>query len=302
MLRVLGITKRFGERQVLNRVRFDVASGEVYGLLGGNGAGKTTIVNIILRLLAPDSGTVSLNGEPLSGACKILGFAPQESAIYRDLTCEENLRLFGRIYGLRGPELDAAVGQVVDATGLREYSGARGGTLSGGWQRRLSLAIALVHSPHLLFLDEPTSGLDVEARHEVWRIIRGATDRGASVIITTHQMEEAEATCDRVGILVRGRIAAEGSLDELRTLVPAEELAEIAVEQEEALRTRTHTLGLEVREYAGRLTLLLPEKTTVSKLMQKLGEVGAKSITLRTVSLEHVYLEVLRQSGLASTA
>ncbi len=293
MMRIENLIKRFDGREVLKDVEFQVNAGEVFGLLGGNGAGKSTAIGIIAGLLAPDAGRVTIEEERSAGRRRErIGLAPQETALYPTLTCEENLRFFGRLYGLRGPLLRERVDSTVEAAGLAEYRRARTDTLSGGWKRRLNLAAALVHSPPVLLLDEPTAGLDVEARQGVWRLIEDVGARGAAVLLTTHLLDEAESLCDRLAILVAGRIAAQGTMVGLRSLVPARELA--IVECADSQRARARELELEVRDYAGRLTLLLPERTTVSALIERLGELDVRSITLQSVSLLHIYLEVTR--------
>jgi ABC-2 type transport system ATP-binding protein len=293
MLRVNGLAKRLGDRDVLKHVAFAVEEGEVFGLLGANGAGKSTTVNIIAGLLTADAGTVTLADEPMTRERRTrLGVATQEIALYPTLTCEENLRFFARLYGLRRAHLRARVDGVIDRMGLATYRRARAETLSGGWKRRLNLAVALVHAPAVVLLDEPTAGLDVEARRLVWQQLRNLGAQRAAVVLTTHLLEEAEALCDRVAILARGRVAAQGTLEELRRLVPAAELAVIECDDEPLLRARAGALGLQVRKYGDRFTLLLPERTTVTALAGRLGEVGLHSIALQPVSLLQVYLEV----------
>jgi ABC-2 type transport system ATP-binding protein len=293
MLYVNGLVKRFGAHEVLRELGFEVRAGEVYGLLGGNGAGKSTTVNIIAGLLAPDGGDVEIAGERWAAARRRkIGLATQDAALYPTLTAEEHLRFFGRLYGLRGAELRRRVEWIVEAMGLADYRRAPSATLSGGWRRRLSLGVALVHKPELLLLDEPTAGLDVEARQDVWRMIAELRRQGAAALLTTHLLDEAETLCDRIGIMAGGRLAAQGTLAELRALVPAKELAAIDCAREGALHARARELGIELRDYAGQLTLLLPETATVASLIGRLGELEVRSIALRPVSLLHVYLEV----------
>ena len=303
MLRVENLMKRFGDREVLRNVDFHVRAGEVYGLLGGNGAGKSTTVNIIVGVLESDAGDVFI-GELHSARARRakVGIATQETSLYPTLTCAEHLRFFGRLYGLRRAELGRSVERTVELTDLGEYRDARAETLSGGWRRRLNLAVALVHSPPVLLLDEPTAGLDVEARQAVWRLIDELRGRGTAVLLTTHLLDEAEALCDRVAIMVEGRIAASGTLPQLRELVPAREVAVVEGADDDRIRQRARAVGLEVRDYAGRPNLLLPEATTVGRLVERLGEVGVRSISLQPVSLLHVYLEVTGEARLSGGA
>jgi ABC-2 type transport system ATP-binding protein len=300
MLRVQGLVRRFGNKEVLRGVDFAVAAGRICGLLGANGAGKSTVINIIVGLLTPDAGVVTIAAEPSArGRRQRLGHAPQEIALYPALSCEENVRFFGRLYGLRGVDLQRRVERVLERTGLAVCRRERTASLSGGWKRRLNLAVALVHEPAVLLLDEPTAGLDVEARAWVWQLLRDLAEQGCALLLTTHLLDEAETLCHHVAILAGGRVAAQGTLEDLRRLVPARELAGIACDDEQALRTRAKELGLAVRRYDGRLTLLLPERTTVMALADRLGEVGLRAIALEAVGLRHVYLQVGGAAGRA---
>ncbi|MBD2021691.1 ABC transporter ATP-binding protein, partial [Leptolyngbya sp. FACHB-36] len=165
MLTIAHLTKSYGNHAVLRGLNLTIAPGEIYGLLGPNGAGKTTTINILCNLLRADSGTVEINQQPISKQTKRwIGVAPQETLIYRSLTCAENLRFFASLYGLHGRQQQQRVQACLAAVGLSEQANRPAETLSGGMQRRLSLAIALVHQPKLVILDEPTTGLDLEAR------------------------------------------------------------------------------------------------------------------------------------------
>jgi ABC-2 type transport system ATP-binding protein len=295
MLAVDGVMKRRGGRTVLRDVRFAVRPGEVVALLGSNGAGKSTMVSIVAGLLPADAGRVSLhrNGERRDRRTT-LGIATQEIALYPTLTCAEHLRFFARLHGLRGTRLRSRVADVVERMQLGPYRDTRAHALSGGWQRRLHLAVSLVHEPQLVLLDEPTVGLDVETRAVVWRQIRSGCNRGAAVLLATNVIEEAEALSDRVIVLADGSVAADGTLEELRGLVPAAELAVVSCDDQEALRHRAELLGVELREYAGQSTLLLRERGSVDALARQLSTVGLRSLALQPVSLTHAYLEVLR--------
>jgi len=292
VLQVSGLRKRFGSREVLGDVGFSVRAGQVYGLLGANGSGKTTTMNIIGGLLDPDAGTVTVAGDGSARSRRRhLGIAPQEIALYPSLTCDEHLRFFARLYSLTPREGHTAIAAVIGHLGLGPYRQARAVTLSGGWKRRLNLAVALVHEPRVVLLDEPTAGLDVEGQQLVWQHVRRLAARGAAVLLSTHLLDEAEQLCHRLGILVNGRIVAQGSLTELCRLVPAVEVATVECGNEELLRARAAELGIQVRTYAGGLSLLLRERTTVAALAERLGNVGLRSLALHPVSLIHVFLE-----------
>jgi ABC-2 type transport system ATP-binding protein len=292
-LEVRKLTKRFGERQALRGVNLEIRAGQVYGLLGSNGAGKTTALNIIAGLLTPDGGVVRVDDAPLTMRTKrFLGVVPQEIAVYQHLTCDENLRFFASLYGLRGDRLSERVEITIRLCQLEEYRDAPVSVLSGGWQHRVNLAVGIVHAPKLLLLDEPTTGQDLEARYILWDAIGSLRDQGTAVLLTTHMMEEAEAVCQTVGILHGGRIVREGTLAELYATIPAAELAEIETDDVDALRGRTAELGLSLRRYGGRWSLLLPARSTLPRLASQLESVPIRSLALRPVGLQHVFFDV----------
>jgi ABC-2 type transport system ATP-binding protein len=221
-----------------------------------------------------------------------LGFAPQEPALYPQLSCVETLRFFGGVYGVPRRDLRDRVETVIRSTGLEPYRHVRARALSGGWRQRLSLAASLVHQPHLLVLDEPTAGLDVEVRHQVWHLIGSLADLGTSVILASHSLPEADAHCHRVGILIRGRIVAEGSPEDLRRIISAAEIAEVDVENAEGLLARSRKHGWGVRRRGERWLLLLGSPTTLPDLAQDLTGLQLRSLSLRPVTLEDVFLGV----------
>jgi ABC-2 type transport system ATP-binding protein len=213
------LRKRFGSTVAVDGVGFEIAGGEIYGLLGPNGAGKTTTVSIVCGLLASDGGEVAVAGRKVdttsTGAKAAIGYVPQEIALYPDLTARENLRFFGRLYGLRGAELNERLDQVLQIVALHERADERVDRYSGGMKRRLNIAAGLVHSPRLLVLDEPTVGVDPQSRNAIFENVEKLAAEGVAVLYTTHYMEEAERLCDRVGIIDGGRVVAEGTRREL---------------------------------------------------------------------------------------
>ena len=211
--------KRFGDRVAVDDVSFTVAPGETYGLLGPNGAGKTTTIRLVCGLLKADRGEVLVAGSPVGPAMpdakRHIGYVPQEIALYPDLTARENLRFFGRLYGLRGKPLRHRVDAVLELIGLTDRAGDRVESFSGGMRRRLNIGAGLLHEPSLLVLDEPTVGVDPQSRHAVMESVQSFGAAGMAVLYTTHYMEEAERLCDRVGIIDHGRLVAEGTRREL---------------------------------------------------------------------------------------
>jgi len=295
MIEIRGLKKAFDGRSVLDDLSCTMEAGGIYGLLGPNGAGKTTTINILCGLLDADGGEITIGGEPVSGSSRDrIGVVPQEISLYRDLTCRENLAFFARIYGLQSSDTDRRTNELIELFGLGTYRDTPVTVLSGGWQRRVNIAVALVHSPAVLVLDEPTSGLDVEARFELWELIHELRQQAVTILLTTHQLEEAERLCSRIGIIKNGAIVAEGSLDELRARVPASQIALVESEGEDRLRPAVEKLGWRHREYGNRLMLLLPEEMTLNELVNRFAGIPLTSVTLQDVRLEHVYLELTR--------
>ena len=234
-IEIVGLTKRYAGRRVVDALELTVPAGELFALLGVNGAGKSTTIKMLSCLTSPTAGDGLLMGRSVTKdshrAKEILAVSPQETAVAPNLTAAENLELMAGIYG-RPRE---RAGQVMDQLGLGRWARQRARTLSGGWQRRLSIAMALVSQPEVLFLDEPTLGLDVLARRELWGAIRGLKGR-TTIILTTHYLEEAEALADRSGIMNRGRLRAVGTAAELKSLAGRDrfEDAFVALAGEEA--------------------------------------------------------------------
>ena len=219
LLRCDGLVRRFGDRVAVDGVSFEIAAGETYGLLGPNGAGKTTTISMIVGVLDPHGGTVEIDGHRVGGhspeAKRCLGLVPQEIALFDDLSAEENLRFFGGLQGMRGAELTGRIRDTLELVGLGDRAGDRISEFSGGMQRRANIAVGLLHRPKRLVLDEPTAGVDPQSRNQILESIEQLRAAGMAVLYTTHYMEEAERLCDRVGIIDRGRIIAEGSRREL---------------------------------------------------------------------------------------
>ncbi len=213
---VRGLTKRFGERVVVDGLDLDVARGQIHGFLGPNGSGKTTTIRMLCGLLVPDGGTgTCLGRDILTDSWEIkrrVGYMTQRFSLYEDLTIRENLDFVARLYGMAGRR--AAVDAALDRLGLAARSGQLAGTLSGGWKQRLALAACVLHEPELLLLDEPTAGVDPKARREFWDEIHALADGGMTVLVSTHYMDEAER-CHRIAYLAYGRLLAVGSVEDV---------------------------------------------------------------------------------------
>ncbi|EHC09690.1 ABC transporter ATP-binding protein [Fischerella thermalis] len=296
MLYIEKLNKSFKDRQVLQDLTLYVAPGEIYGLLGANGAGKTTTINIICNLLQADSGIVKVNHQLVSEATKkIIGIAPQENLLYRGLSCEENVKFFAKIYGLNRIERQKQVKATLKAVNLLDRAKSPVETLSGGMQRRLNIAVALVHQPKLVILDEPTTGLDIEARYEIWELIRQLKNQGITILLTTHFLDEAERLCNKIGILKNGQILAEGSLEELRTCIPAKEILVVQTSEAEKAIARAIACGFTPRRYGSDLSFWLPEHLELKEIIARFDGIHIDSISRQPIRLEHIYLELTQK-------
>jgi ABC-2 type transport system ATP-binding protein len=234
MLQAAGLFKSYGSREVVADVGFTANAGEIVGLLGPNGAGKTTTVSMLCGLLAPDRGSVTLDGQTMGGDASALkrriGVAPQELALYEDLSAVGNLELFGALYGVARPQLADAAKRALALVGLGERAKDKPSTFSGGMKRRLNIACALVHDPDVLLLDEPTVGVDPQSRNAIFDNIESLRDRGKVLVYTTHYMEEAERLCDRIVIIDHGKVIAADTLQELKKKLPVLNAVKIEVD------------------------------------------------------------------------
>lgn len=210
-----GLLKLYGEQRVVDSINLSILQGECFGLLGPNGAGKTTTLRLLLGLIAPDGGRIELLGHAVPQYAREarlrIGVVPQMDNLDPDFTVAENLRVYGRYFGMKDSAIEARLPQLLEFASLTHKRDARVPALSGGMKRRLTLARALVNDPDILFLDEPTTGLDPQARHLIWQRLRELTAQGKTLLLTTHFMDEAERLCHRLAVMDNGRIISEGS-------------------------------------------------------------------------------------------
>ncbi len=285
LLEVRRVTQAYGDVVALDGLSLDVRRGETLGLLGPNGAGKSTLMHLLVGASRPTSGTVRLlpSGSPTQlEVRRRIGLAPQDLALYRDLTAQENLVFFAKLFGLRGALLDERVEHALALAELSSRRAHRVRTFSGGMQRRLNLACAIVHRPDLVLLDEPTVGVDPQSRNHLFESLERLKAQGHTLVYSTHYMEEAERLCDRIAVVDRGKVLACGTLAEL---------------------LREHGGGHHVSaELPGEAALGLPSATTVgprvewildsaqevAALVARLGP-GATALTVRPPSLETVF-------------
>ncbi len=228
-----GLTKKFGNKTAVDHIDLDVNEGEIFGLLGVNGAGKTTTIRMLTGLSLPTEGNAKVLGLDLKSELDkikmMVNVSTQETAIAGNLTVEENLKFIAGIYGVEASLFEERLEDIYTSLELGEVRDQRSKTLSGGWQRRLSIAMALITGPKLIFLDEPTLGLDVLARRELWRFVKKLKGK-VTIVLTTHYLDEAEALCDTIAVMAKGHVLAVGTADELKRSVNKGTLEDAFVE------------------------------------------------------------------------
>ena len=301
VLRLQDLHKQRGSRTVLQGLSLALQRGEVFGLLGPNGCGKSTTLLVASGLLRPDAGSVWMEGAAAGpGTRARVGLCPQQPALYRELRPAENLDFFARLYGVPAAERARRVAALVQRFGLAPYAATPAGRLSGGWQQRLNLAVALVHEPALLLLDEPTAAVDLQARQDIGALIAGLHARGTTVLMTTHDIDEAQALCHRIGLMQGGRLAAVGTPAELCARVPGRAVATVITPDPAAVRARAAVLGWPVRERVAALDCLLPQAPHAGMLrdvVQAFDGLAVSSVSVQPVGLAHAYLEVMQAAA-----
>jgi ABC-2 type transport system ATP-binding protein len=292
---VNSLRKTYGEKVVLDDVDLSIGEGEVFGLLGPNGAGKTTIVRILSTLIPADAGTASLLGHDLrneAGAVRsLIGVTGQFSAVDKLLTGEENLFLMGRLQHLPATERRARASELLERFDLAEAAKRTPATYSGGMTRRLDIAMTLMGRPRLIFLDEPTTGLDPRSRHTMWQLIRDLAAEGVTILLTTQYLEEADQLADRIAVLDRGRIVAEGTPEQLKRRIPGAHIL-LRVADAAALDAAARALPEGSRD-DNELVLRLPNEGGIRSLRDVLARLGdgvdVEDLSIHTPDLDDVF-------------
>lgn len=306
MIKVDKLNKKYGERQVVNDLSFEIQKGEILCFLGPNGAGKSTSINILSGLLDYDSGSIQYYGSPLESQLNVfkrnLGVVPQDLAIYEDLNAEQNVSFFASLYGLRGKVLKQKVNQALDGVGLLERRKDKVSTYSGGMKRRLNIACAIAHEPELLIMDEPTVGIDPQSRNHILDTIKNLRGQGMTILYTTHYMEEVETISTRILIMDGGKVIAEGTKERLKEELFAEKQYIFELETEEALNLDDF-YGIEgvkkVEQVAGQITVTtLKNIENLDKMITLIMASQSKimNLTCKKANLENVFLKLTGKS------
>jgi len=303
---VSGLSKNFGSLQALNEVNFSVQRGEIFAYLGPNGAGKTTTIRILAGLLDRDAGEVSICGADVAQdpvfVKERIGVVPDESNLYPELTCHRNLEYMGELYGLPKPGRTSRAAELLSFFDLSDRAATPFGALSKGLKRRLTIAAALVHEPEVVFLDEPTSGLDVPSARTLRELIRTINRQGATVFLTTHNLQEAEALSQRVLILIKGRVAALGTPSEIRQRVQRLNLLSVTfsseIEAAPLLQACPAVLQASSQNGAWRLEVAEAQAALEQLVAFAVGEgVRISEINTITASLEDAFMSFLKEGG-----
>lgn len=303
MIEVKNLTKTYNNVTAVEDVSLYLEEGESVGLLGPNGAGKSTAISMISTLLPPTKGTITYNGRDAlkhpEELRAVLGVVPQDIALYQELSAYENMKFFGRVYGLRGDKLKKKIQEVLELVGLTERQKDPVRTYSGGMKRRINIAVSLMHDPEVLIMDEPTVGIDPQSRNYILDMIRDFNrERGLTVLYTSHYMEEVEKLCDRVYIMDYGQIIAAGTKDELKSILSNEELIRIKVEEPkmEFARRLEEEEGINqvVVEEAGYSLIIAKGSQLLGEIFEHAKETGVKIIgfDIESPTLEDVFLHL----------
>lgn len=303
MLETEEISKVFKGKAAVKGVNLYMEAGEAVGLLGPNGAGKSTTISMISTLLKPTSGDVRLNGKSVTkdpgSIRRVLGMVPQEIALYEELSAYENLKFFGRIYGLSGRALEQSIGQVLEMVGLTDRQKEVVKTYSGGMKRRVNIAAAMLHEPEILIMDEPTVGIDPQSRSHILEMVRKLNkEKGVAVLYTSHYMEEVERLCDRVYLMDHGKVIAAGTAEELKSILSSEET--ILIELDRAYPDFTKELQAmeaikQATETENGIKLIVPKGSRVLGSIFQISErhqAQVLNVAVQTPSLEDVFLHL----------
>lgn len=312
MLNVTHLGKVFGSLEAVKDVSFSVEKGEAFSLLGPNGAGKSTIINMITGLFSPTSGSISIKDVDVvrnpKQAQKWVGVVPQEVALYQTMSARDNLKFWGRMYGLSGKLLEKRIEEALEIIGLKDRAKDKVSTFSGGMKRRVNIAAAILHHPELLIMDEPTVGIDPQSRNHILDTVKRLNEEGITIIYTSHYMEEVEYLCERIGIIDHGELIACGKMPELRDMIGDQSRIIVKIDSKAAENFEEILLTEELQNFISKETIVFKEgqiivshkepQLILSDFIGSVIKTGTKitSVDIVEPNLESVFLHLTGRS------
>ena len=299
MLKIENLKKTYGKIEALKNINLEIEEGEFFGLLGPNGAGKTTLMNVIIGYLSADSGRIIFNNSTISTQCSSfknqIGYVPQEISLYQELSAEQNLKIFGKLFKLNDSHLKAKIHEVLELVGLQDRIKDSVKDFSGGMKRRLNIAASLLHDPKLILCDEPTVGVDPQSRNAIFDLLQKLSNEGKTIIYTTHYMEEAERLCDRLAVIDYGEIRAIGDLSSLISLIDYKDKLRI-IKNSESLKFLDQFKDLGEVIQNENIIDIIPSKefSRLSKLFVEIEKIGLSEelLSIKRATLEDVFLHL----------
>lgn len=303
IVKIEEVTRKFGDLIAVDKMSLNIEEGEIFGLLGPNGAGKSTAINMITGLIPMDKGSITILDRDVRKDSMFTkrntGIVPQEIAIYEDLTGIENVKFFAGLYGLKGAGLTKAAGEALEFTGLSDKAKNFPKSFSGGMKRRLNIACAIAHRPKLIIMDEPTVGIDPQSRNHILQSVKRLNESGCTIIYTSHYMEEVEEICTRIAVMDHGKVIAQGTKDELKTLITDTNVVWITVAdsiaslKEDKIREIPGVIDLEIEENTVKIRSALEVSNLDKIIMYFTGnKISIKSVESKQPDLETVFLSL----------
>jgi ABC-2 type transport system ATP-binding protein len=300
LIETKGIKKYYKKVRAVDGIGLEVRQGEILGILGPNGAGKSTAISVISSLIRPDEGDVFFKGESIlknpAAIRRVMGIVPQEVALYPDLSAAENLKFFGKLYGLKGEKLKTRMQEVLDLLELNGRAKDAVKNYSGGMKRRVNIGAALLHHPEVLIMDEPTVGIDPQSRSHILDTVKALNKKGMTIIYTSHYMEEVEQLCDRIYVMDHGKVIASGTKEDLKNLMGGDDIVSLQTDKasEGFLKELRGNLKVKNADQKGNSITLMVQKDCdiLSDIFEAASRNGVKlkSLDIKTPTLEDVFL------------
>jgi ABC-2 type transport system ATP-binding protein len=300
LIEAKGIKKYYKKVRAVDGIDLEIRQGEILGILGPNGAGKSTAISVISSLIRPDGGDVFFKGESIlknpAAIRRVMGIVPQEVALYPDLSAAENLKFFGKLYGLRGEKLKTRMQEVLDLLELNGRAKDAVKNYSGGMKRRVNIGAALLHHPEVLIMDEPTVGIDPQSRSHILDTVKALNQKGMTIIYTSHYMEEVEHLCDRIYVMDHGKVIASGTKEDLKNLMGGDDIVSLQTDKasEGFLKELRGNLKVKNADQKGNSITLMVQKDCdiLSDIFEAASRNGVKlkSLDIKTPTLEDVFL------------